>query len=863
MIHTENSFGNWVRRRRKALDLTQQELAQRLGCSVSLIFKIESDERRPSRQIADLLAKHLEISSDQRDLFLRIARQEKAVDHLDSIPLRSKPELVPVPNPIQTNIPNPLTSFIGREHELRAIIQQMQNPACRLLTLTGPGGVGKTRLSLEVARELRGTYEHGSTFVSLAGTASPEYIIPAIANELGYEFSGTLELKSQLFQFLRDKHILLVLDNLEHLLSGIQLVGELLEYAPHIKLLATSREHLNLWAEWIFEVQGLPIPASVEWNHLESNSAAALFLQRARQTNANFILTAEDAQAIMRICRLVEGLPLGLELAATWVRMMPVTEIAREIERSLDFLTTTARDVPQRHRSIRAVFDYSWDLLSEEEQRILRQLAVFSGGFSREAAERVAGATLSHLSALLDKSLLRHTNVHAGWYDFHELVRQYVDLKAQSNREEHTQMHERHADYYADWLHELEDQLQGPQQQEVLNQISQDIDNIRSAWKCMINTQQTENLRKSLASLFVLHDIRNWLHQGMDIFEQAIIPLRHHETMDARQDVDSILLGELMVCQGHMCWHLGHTQNSRDLLQRSLRLLSHERKNPMLCEAVLYLSLLEQSQGNYPESRRLAEECVTLNREQGRTFGIGYALSNLGMVCLTLGEHETAYNCLKESVAVMRSINHPRGTAINLTRLGAAAIRLGQLDQAQTLLEEGLESTRELHDRWGIGNALNYLGLLALAKVNLEQAETLIRESVDLFTEDGDQVMSASTLANLGYVLIRRNAETDAQQVFLQALQVASQCQAMPAALYALTGIATLHANNGKIEPALELAIFSWQHPASNWQTKDRAGKLRSLLEVQFMPQQLEALKAHARGKSFDVFMQDMLTTAG
>ncbi|HET9587587.1 MAG TPA: helix-turn-helix domain-containing protein, partial [Anaerolineales bacterium] len=297
MAYSEVSFGAWVKRRRKALDLTQQELAKRIGCSLSLIFKIESDERRPSRQIAELLAEHLGISPDQRDLFLQVARQKKGVDHLEGVP--SLPELPPVSvsGAFQPNLPLPLTSLIGREHEVHAIIGQIEDPACRLLTLTGPGGVGKTSLALEVAHQLRDSFHHGACFVSLVGTNRPEFILTTVAEALGFVFSGAAELKTQLFNFLKEKEILLVLDNLEHLLEGIEVLSELLEFAADVTLLATSREQLNLRTEWIFEVQGLPVPSNSEPETLESNSAVALFIQRATQAEVGFSPAPEDLSA--------------------------------------------------------------------------------------------------------------------------------------------------------------------------------------------------------------------------------------------------------------------------------------------------------------------------------------------------------------------------------------------------------------------------------------------------------------------------------------------------------------------------------------------------------------------------------------
>ena len=263
------SFGTWVKQRRKALDLTQEELAKQVGCSISLIFKIEADERRPSRQIAELLAQHLEIAPGQRELFLKTARHEKTQSGLDfPAPPASRYDL--------PSLPFPLTPLIGREHEVRAIRQQLQDPACRLLTLTGPGGVGKTRLALDIAHQLGASFPQGVCFVSLAGTSSAELIVPAIAEALGIVFSGTRELKSQLFIALQEKQMLLVLDNLEHLVDGIEILDELLAQCPQVKLLTTSRAPLHLHAEWTFEVQGLPVPSRIDLDHLESNSAAAL-----------------------------------------------------------------------------------------------------------------------------------------------------------------------------------------------------------------------------------------------------------------------------------------------------------------------------------------------------------------------------------------------------------------------------------------------------------------------------------------------------------------------------------------------------------------------------------------------------------
>ncbi|MGH8631367.1 MAG: ATP-binding protein, partial [Burkholderiales bacterium] len=437
-------------------------------CSVATIRKIEADERRPSRQIAELLAEVLEIAPDERDIFMKVARGERRVDRLAP--------------PIQTtrlrdlataglldyttarprdNLPTPPTPLIGRERELAEMARLLGDPQCRLLTLAGPGGIGKTRLAIEAADHQREAFADGAHFVSLAPIRSAEFIVPAIADAIGFAFYGAEDPKAQLLNYLSGKAPLLVLDNLEHLLEGVALLAEILERGPAVKLLATSRERLNLHGEWVLDIQGLPFPDEAGSAEVEGYSAVALFVQTARRAHVDFVLAAEERPAVARICRLVEGMPLGIELAAAWVRTLSCREIAQEIERNLadprqgmDFLAASMRDVPERHRSIRAAFDHSWNLLSAEEQQVMRQLSVFRGGFRREAAEQVAGATLPLLSALVDKSLLRRTE--AGRFDLHELVRQYAAAQLQADPQDEFVTCERFSHYYAVWLQRQE-----------------------------------------------------------------------------------------------------------------------------------------------------------------------------------------------------------------------------------------------------------------------------------------------------------------------------------------------------------------------------------------------------------------------
>jgi predicted ATPase/transcriptional regulator with XRE-family HTH domain len=857
----EFSFGEWIRKRRNVLGLTQEALAKQVGYSAAMLRKIENDERRPSERGAALLAEALEVPPDQQEIFLKVARQARAIDRL-GVADNKEPLPWQISLQAQSNLPLPATLFVGREVELARLADLLQGPTHRLVTLVGLAGIGKTRLAVQVAHNQLDRFPHGVFFVPLASLTSPEMIVATIANAIGFQFHGAAEPQEQLLRYLHEKQMLLVLDNFEHLMEGASLLSVIMRSAPGIQFLATSRERLNLQGEWVLEVGGLPYPVSQEeasLERVEAYGAVQLFLQTALRVHPSFSLNEKNRECVVRICQLMEGLPLGIELAAAWVRALSCQEIAREIESNLDFLKASSRDLAQRHRSLRAALDHSWNLLSAGEKTVFQRLSVFQGGFRREAAQAVAEASLDELTSLLDKSLLKRVGEER--YDLHDLVRQYAASHLQSEAQEYTQAHELHSGYYATLLEQWEKQIASPRHTETLAEMIAEMDNIRLAWSWMVATHQIANIKKSLRSLWRFHDIRGRFQDGATLMGQATKALQISGEKEAELEAErSIVLAQVLAQQGYFCARLSRFEEAGDLLQRSLTLLRSRTDQVALANTLNSLGHMKYRLGEFSEASQYAQDSLSLYRALGKQQEIVHCLSLLSYIYLAQGAYERVYEFASEGLTICCDlIGDPLAIEDCLINLSAAASHLGRHAEAKRWAEESFEISRTLNSLWSVGQTLRRLGLISLELGETEDAEALIRQSVSQFKEIGDRMFMAMALIDLGVVTRASGANSESKQYLLEALRTAIEAQTNLNALRALMEIAVTEMREGRIELALELVTHCLQHQSANRWIRDRAERLRVELAPQLTPQQVKAAEARAHVRTLDSLAGEIL----
>lgn len=733
-----------------------------------------------------------------------------------TIPTATTPHTAHTPPPrLRNNLPQQLTPFLGRTAELQTIGELLTKPDCRLITLVGTGGMGKTRLSLEAARQNQAEFADGVYFIALSPLRSKASMVPTIAQAVGLPFDTEEAQIQQLGHFLRPKKILLIMDNFEHLMDGTPLVADLLQEASGLKILATSRERLNLRGEWVIDLVGMAFPPALSDNEgldWEAYSAVNLFRLAAERALGGASLSASEWPEMVRICRLLHGLPLGIELAASWVRLLPCREIAQEIEKSLDFLEGTFRDLPERHQSLRAVFNHSWLLLSAREQTVFPRLSVFRGPFDRHMAQEVAGAPLPLLQALCHKSLLVVSG--DGRYAIHELLRQYAAEKLQDNTQEWLATHNRHSQAVCQFLREHNAALkQGGNQKAVLHQIEQVVEDIRAAWQWALAQEQTELLLEACEPLYHASHMLNRLQEGMEAFERIGQKWHNQPRLSLEQ---RRLLGLALALQGRLAFRLNQSAKARQLFQDSLaQLQPFGSPTQKALAGMLAIQVNLPQEGQRP--LQLYQASLDIFSQLHDQWGQAATYCEMGLRIYDDRQsdpqtrHSQAQALLLQSLALRQAIGDRWGMAACLHHLGHIAYGLGEYPQARQYAEQSLKIYREMGDRLGLADAFSSLGQIYATEGHYREAAEYYRQCLAIRRESGSPRRLAESLDCVGYVTYLQGDDEAALHCYEESLAISRQNNDENGIAWALHNCGDIARRRGDAAEAKQLFGESYQ----------------------------------------------------
>ena len=833
--------------------------------------------------LTDELGVQLSRESEQLVAAIRAKRLAQPYD----LPSTSKPISQPATTDeaLPSKLPTQSTPFFGRTEELEKIAVQLNDPDCRLLTIMGAGGMGKTRLSIATAQAHQHQFEDGVVFIPLApvalhsGENALHPLTGAIADALGLALHGQDTPEGQLIEFLHEREQLLILDNFEHLLPAANLISDLLENTHNIKVLVTSRERLKLREEWLFPLQGLSLPATNFTADDTASAAVQLFAQRASQVRHRFNLKDEYA-AVTRICQLVEGMPLGIELAAAWVFQLSCAEIADEIEDQLDFLSSDMQNVPDRHQSIRTVFGYSWERLNPSERDALRKLSVFRGGFERSAAKVVAGARLPTLVSLVNKSLL--SRGEGGRYAVHELLRQFAAEKLASAGPLAKDIVAAHTDYFFSFLRDQGSLLQGSHGHEARLAIRHEKDNIRAATRNAI-ANSPELFTGSVASALQM-TIDNEIEREA-IFRLIVERLKANisqpqEAVSEAQTKSRLRLSHFLIALGFALFRQLRLEEAKETILAAL-----EQIAPLTDQAALEIKAdcrwslagIQFGRGNYPAGLDYARSCLEISTQLDDDSRMGSAQLRCMLLSLHMGELAAARDYLQAAAEAWRT-NELAAVAIwnERAKLETAA---GNLMKADSDLRQSVDLNERAGNLLGLsfiwrewGNVSRLRGRIPEAKAygknSLELAERLNNDYArvlcywffgnlatdegkyevalsyfDLFTRNSQ--ISQEQLGGPGWAYLGQNDDAAAQKCFLSSLQMAVQYKARPIGLDALVSLAHLKARADRPEEALALLSLVRTHVSSHYESREKASRLRDQLAAHLPGDLLTRVEAH------------------
>ena len=606
------------------------------------------------------------------------------------------------------NLPALLTPLIGRQNEMAELQKLICNDGCRLLTIQGPGGSGKTRLALEIARSCGHKFRHGVYFVPLNPVQSTESILPSIAEALELSLSNQDDHQDQLVNYMRNKNLLLVLDGFEHLLDGTRMLAEILHLAHGLKVLVTSRTRLNVKGEYLYFLPGMHFPKqNATQEEILGSDAVQLLVSGLQRTQNAYRPGPEDIKYLQQICRKVQGMPLGILLAASWGATLSVAEIDVEVNRGLDFLAANWTDVPARQRSLRATFDHSWNLLGKREQMIFQGLSVFRGAFTRQAARVVSGASPHELRTLVERSLLWSKT--PGWYEVHELLRQFGREKLAQSGPAEQEICARHSEYYLGQLAHLGVGLKSEGQVASLSSIDLEHDNLRAAWNWAAVQGAAAQLAPVVDDLCLYYDLSTRYPDGESACWMAMQELQQNA---ADGDV-RLLQAKISTWQSRFTRLMSKPEVASHLIENAQVHLAAAKTSGHQTQKVEAFILLEQGNIHFHKDRGTAADCyrhsLALYHTLDDTWGSARVLARLGLLAHHSGSFLEAVQRYTESLELYRANGDPRGIANALVNLGHNTQRQGQASIGQAFIEDGIKILQQIGDRAGV--ARGYLDL--------------------------------------------------------------------------------------------------------------------------------------------------------
>jgi predicted ATPase/transcriptional regulator with XRE-family HTH domain len=805
------TFGALLRHHRLVAGLTQEALAERAGVSARGIQLLERDRTAPRAETVRLLADALALDAEARATLIAASHPELASAAPSAPPRRV------------AGLPAPPTPLVGRAGEIAAASALLRGTAgvdgARLVTLTGPGGVGKTRLALAVAAALAADFGDDVVWVDLALVRDPALVAAAVARALGVRETGDRPLSEMLSAAVAGRHLLLALDNLEHLLAAAPLIADLLAAGPRLAVLVTSRARLRLRGEREMPVPPLAVPAvgdsPVHLDEVTNTAAVRLFVDRAGEVQPGFVLTQENAEAVVEICRRLDGLPLAIELAAARVKVLPPAELRLRLQQRLPLLSGGARDLPLRQQTMRDAIAWSYDLLLAEEQNLFRRLAVFAGGATLDAAEWVVGGSawgvddgpapttqhpapciLDLLASLVDQSLLRTSEGAEGTprYVMLETVRDY-GLERLHDSGESDQVRRAHAAYYLGLAERTDAELTGPGQARGLERLAIEHDNLRAALTWALADGGDATAARLVGTLWRFWWLRGYLSEGRAYAEAAAAQGRGTAAERART----------LYAAGSLAQEQGDYEPAAPLLEAGLAAAREAGDQPVAALCLNELGFIARDLGDYGRAAALHEEALTLHRAAGDRRGIAVSLGNLGEIAIDRGDYERGEELMAEVAAVFRALGDRQALATALSNRCDAASRRGDHERARPFCEEALAVNRELEDRQRTAMALMSLTRVAIGSGDWGRAAAVCTEALDLARELGLKRLTAEALRALGVVALAEGDPRRASSLLRESLKLLRQTDNKEEIAATLETVAQASVTCGSAERAARL----------------------------------------------------------